>query len=298
MALPVAPTLDTIVTEALKKCGAMEYYVRAKTEWADEIQRELLNLKNWKALEETSVLVPTKDLQTLSLPSDYANYIKLTLYTGNKESGNVGVGTAQAGAAGSITLSASETITQDDAEGKLIFTLSGTGSAQFSRITGYTVGTKIAVVNPNWIVNPANGTVYMVPMSERVLGYIPWEDAELHVPEGSPKMFTVYEGVLYLDVVPEVQFYACVLDYYMDLNLVDLTSSKRTAIYREWRDVLEAGITARAYLEKGDPRARDAFALQVESVKRLVGSDLRKKQARRTVKFRSVGGMPRGNRWG
>jgi len=88
------------------------------------------------------------------------------------------------------------------------------------------------------------------------------------------------------------------LDYYMDLNLVDLTSSKRTAIYREWRDVLEAGITARAYLEKGDPRARDAFALQVESVKRLVGSDLRKKQARRTVKFRSVGGMPRGNRWG
>src|SRR3989337_2427131 len=87
MALPVAPTLDTIVTEALKKCGAMEYYVRAKTEWADEIQRELLNLKNWKALEETSVLVPTKDLQTLSLPSDYANYIKLTLYTGKVSGG-------------------------------------------------------------------------------------------------------------------------------------------------------------------------------------------------------------------
>ena len=68
-------------------------------------------------------------------------------------------GTAQAGAAGSITLAAAAT---GILVGEVIETTGGTGPGQRRVITAWDNGTKIALVTPNWTVTPDATTTYAV----------------------------------------------------------------------------------------------------------------------------------------
>ena len=70
--------------------------------------------------------------------------------------------TAAAGAAGSITLDAGASGSDDFYNGCIVVIVSGTGSGQARRIDDYTGGTKIATVVPNWAVNPANDSVFII----------------------------------------------------------------------------------------------------------------------------------------
>lgn len=70
--------------------------------------------------------------------------------------------TAQAGAAGSITLDASASATDDLYKGAWLVILAATGAGQARLITGYTGATKVATVAPNWATNPDNTSVFVV----------------------------------------------------------------------------------------------------------------------------------------
>lgn len=63
-------------------------------------------------------------------------------------------GTAQAGAAGTITLDASASATDDIYNGMVVKITGGTGSGQVRKITDYVGSTKVATVSPNWGTNP------------------------------------------------------------------------------------------------------------------------------------------------
>lgn len=69
-------------------------------------------------------------------------------------------GTAQAGAAGSITLAVGAPAT--DLSGFVIETTGGTGSGQTAVIVAYNTATKLATVTPNWAVVPNATTTYAV----------------------------------------------------------------------------------------------------------------------------------------
>ena len=69
-------------------------------------------------------------------------------------------GTAQAGAAGSITLAAGAPST--DLTGFVVETIGGTGPGQGRVITAYNTATKVATIYPNWTVNPDATTTYAV----------------------------------------------------------------------------------------------------------------------------------------
>lgn len=62
--------------------------------------------------------------------------------------------TAQAGAAGTITLDAGASATDDFYKDCWVELLSGTGAGQVRYISGYTGATKVAAVAPNWTVAP------------------------------------------------------------------------------------------------------------------------------------------------
>ena len=68
--------------------------------------------------------------------------------------------TAQAGAAGSITLDASASATTDFYKYTLIQILSGTGAGQARLCTAYNGGTKVATIVPNWTTNPDATSVF------------------------------------------------------------------------------------------------------------------------------------------
>lgn len=71
-------------------------------------------------------------------------------------------GTAQAGAAGTITLAAGTTGIN---VGDVIKTTGGTGSGQTRVITAWDNGTKVATIYPNWATNPDATTTYAVKAS-------------------------------------------------------------------------------------------------------------------------------------
>lgn len=70
-------------------------------------------------------------------------------------------GTAQAGAAGSITLDSGASATDHLYERLQVAILSGTGAGQSGRIiTGYVGSTKVATTTPNWTTNPDSTSVF------------------------------------------------------------------------------------------------------------------------------------------
>jgi hypothetical protein len=73
-------------------------------------------------------------------------------------------GTAQAGAASTITLAVGASAVTDFYRGCVITISSGTGSGNTARlITAYNGTTKVATVYPNWTVNPDATSVYSIP---------------------------------------------------------------------------------------------------------------------------------------
>lgn len=70
--------------------------------------------------------------------------------------------TAQAGAAGSITLDASASATTDFYKYQQVYLISGTGAGQARQITAYNGTTKVATVDPAWTTAPDNTSVFML----------------------------------------------------------------------------------------------------------------------------------------
>jgi hypothetical protein len=70
--------------------------------------------------------------------------------------------TAQAGAAGTITLHAGASAVNDAYKGMVITTTGGTGPGQTRVIKGYVGSTKVASVYPNWAVNPDATTTFSI----------------------------------------------------------------------------------------------------------------------------------------
>lgn len=71
-------------------------------------------------------------------------------------------GTAQAGAADSITLSSGASGSSDIYNAKNVTIKSGTGLDQVRTISDYDGSTKVATITPNWDTNPDNTSVYTV----------------------------------------------------------------------------------------------------------------------------------------
>lgn len=84
----------------------------------------------------------------------------------------VATGTAQAGAAGTITLTAGASATDNLYRGTRIITTGGTGAGQSRSITAYNGTTKVATIFPNWITNPGADTTYEIQGADSSLGTI------------------------------------------------------------------------------------------------------------------------------
>jgi hypothetical protein len=70
--------------------------------------------------------------------------------------------TAQAGAAGTITLDASASATDDLYNDLLVLITGGTGAGQARLISDYVGSTKVASVVPNWVTNPSSDSVFVI----------------------------------------------------------------------------------------------------------------------------------------
>jgi hypothetical protein len=97
-------------------------------------------------------------------------------------------GTAQAGAAGSITLASGASAVDGAYTGCIVRTTGGTGGGgtggannQARVVTGYTGSTKVATVEPNWETNPGNDTTYDLLATEMATVPLPIGDLDAEV---------------------------------------------------------------------------------------------------------------------
>lgn len=71
-------------------------------------------------------------------------------------------GTAQAGAAGTITLDSGASAVDDFYNNQILFLVGGTGLGQSRIVSDYVGSTKVATVNGNWATNPDVTSVFML----------------------------------------------------------------------------------------------------------------------------------------
>lgn len=102
-------------------------------------------------------------------------------------------GTAQAGAAGTITLAAAESATNDIFNGCRVGIHTGTGAGQSRLIIDYDGGTKVATVHRNWVTNPANDSQYEILGSDTDVGWIEGGDATDAINAAADAAIVTYE---------------------------------------------------------------------------------------------------------
>ena len=291
MAAPTAPTLVTITTEGLKKARiatpSAAQLTRAQDEWMNEIKNDIAVLFGGKKLEflqAERVLALTDGLQKYSQPTDFHSNLSMQILDGSVQ------GTAQAGAATTITLAAAETISSSEMIGSEIVVTGGTGPNQIRQCTGYDTSTKIATISPSWTPNPASGSTYMIVSAYNPLSLAPiWEMAKsvLVAEKGLP---TVYlptgdsdDGELILYPTPyrneTGKVYVLRQRYYADLMELDLAGTLMGTLYKRWRNVWVQGVYAKSlqtWDESKAPEAIKQYNLMIRAVisQELYGSDI------------------------
>ena len=115
-----------------------------------------------------------------------------------KASGIAHQGTAQAAAAGTITLSSTAVATDDYYKGDVVFIASGTGIGQSRYIVSYVGSTKVATITPNWTTTPDSTSYVMTFIGVSATAdanVVAWSGTTVPTPDtaGYPKV-TVKSG--------------------------------------------------------------------------------------------------------
>jgi len=89
--------------------------------------------------------------------------------------------TAQAGAAGTITLDASASATDDFYNNTVVYITGGTGVGQARHISDYVGSSKVATIKPNWVTTPDNTSTFAIETETS-----PWDQVTAdHLDSGS-----------------------------------------------------------------------------------------------------------------
>lgn len=258
MAAPTPPTLSDIVTEALKKAGYSSpnstQLTRAQNRWVSEVKADIFTrLRNFKPMQKTAFLPTTIGKHRYANPSDFGSELNLTLMTGAH------TGTAQTGAAGSITLASDEDISEDFILGKYILVTSGTGAGSCSQVTAYSTATKIATVVPDFETAPASSGYMVIDFYTTLKQKPVWELDENSTPteRGVPTHYLPIgdsddgEFILY---PPPDKVYGLQMRYYADIMNVDLASTLMTSLYQRWENIWIQGVFVKALQDMDDSR--------------------------------------------
>lgn len=292
MAVPVAPTVLSICTEAFRRCGIASpttaQLTRAEDEWFEEVKRDLSSRKAWHSIEETLVVIPQPYLQVYAQPTPLIQIHRMRFYRGTT------TGTATAGSATTITIAAGTGNAQH--KGRKIFLVSGTGAAQSGRITNV-VG-DVYTMSCNWETTPIAGTGYMIADTER---QVPGPTHDFALDGRSPSTMLlawdfIEHNLRFWPALDDAGQYALEIDGAVDLSLVDRNDGRLVRVLREWREPLLRGVMVRIKEDQDDPDVdRDERKFE-KAAANIMKQDARKRLRGEGPAFRMAGGAVRRRR--
>lgn len=263
-AVPTAPALADIVTEALKQCGWADPvndgnapYTRARDTWMEEIKDDIVTgSKYLKSLKTERMFTITDGLNKYSQPSDYLANDKIEIWDGTHQDIVVGA------TSGTITFAGNEDAT--DVQGRSIVITSGTGVNQISLCYSYNSTTKIATVSPVRAVTPVAGDGYMIVDTKYPIDLSLVEQPQTTVlnTTSRPTEYNVKENTTTGDIIfiptpnknSSGKAYVCYQSYYADLKKLDLSETLLSTLYLKWRGLWMAGLKYRALQDYDDDR--------------------------------------------
>jgi hypothetical protein len=278
MVTPIDPTVASLCTEGWKKTGvnpSAAELARAQTEFLQEIFNDIQNRSvltgntRLKTLQTKLAVASVMGSRTINLAEDFDEEFSVAILDGTRR------GTAQAGAATSITLSLAETVlTASRGLGKHIFTTTGTGANQLRQITLYNPVTKVATVDSAWTTPPDSTTTYLIVETVHLCdedNELDEQDYYLATPAGIPTYYSKYGRLLIFDKPFDLSTYGLLIRYYQNLNQVDLVEGPATLItriLRNWRSVLTQGVYWKTCVAQNDNQEAAAKA----EYERMVGA--------------------------
>lgn len=263
MAAPTAPTLSTLVSEALAKAGysnpATSLTTRAEGKWMEEIKNDIWQIiKDAKMLEDTAWVTCEKGEIYHDFPTDFQSLKSAKLLYGTN------TGTATAGGATSITLAATFDSSGDWMYGKSIYIYGGTGSEQARICTSWNNTTKVATV-ATWDTNPASGSTYMIcDVSYELPVMAEWDYDKENYPFNKNRPAYIVpigdedNGQFKLMNAPD-DTYGIELRYYVDLMELDLAGTRISSLYQRWRNLWLYGVYAKCLEWDDDDRVDKAM---------------------------------------
>lgn len=280
MALPTAPSLTTICTDALRLAGYPTPTAAQLTQaelWIEETKQDIwLKHRRLKPLLMTAYGVTAVGKSRYALPSAFDIMSSCSILDGDS-------GTAQAAADSTLTLAAATTATEASLQGKLLLITSGTtGTGSCSQITAFNTTTKVATVTPNWTTTPTGTITYLIvdehtlltkkPLNERDEITEPYEldkpsEYSIHGQANADENET---GEIQLYYTPD-EIYGIEMKYYINLELMDLSTDSNlvATLYRRWRSIFKMGVKVRALDKDRDERYQpewDRYHAMIESL--------------------------------
>ena len=265
MALPTDPTATALATEAYRKARTPDYTPTAAEltragVWMQELfneiafQSERNGDTRLKTLQTTLYFTSVKGKRTYDLAEDFEEEFTVTILDGTVR------GTAQGGAAGTLTLAADDGMAETTAVGSWIYLTGGTGSAQMRQITAYNTTTKVATLDSSWTTTPDNTSTYLLVHKTKRLT----EDNQIELDDlspssmGMPSYFSKYGRQLIFDRPFNLSTYGIRVRYFANINQIDLVegaSTLITRIYRNWQSVLVKGLFWKVLEGDGDAQS-------------------------------------------
>ena len=183
----------------------------------------------------------TVGVSYVQLPTDYAKVVSARIIDGTR-------GTAQSYSAPTLTLAATDTQGSEIVGKWAIITSATTGSGQARQIKAYDTSTKAATLESSYDTAPTGTIVYLIGDNHQELDYRPVFDYNQLIQPGmtgKPAMCAVKgdaaEGDLYTDKAAD-KIYAIELEYYLDINKVDLTATLYSRILRLLNQLFIQGV--------------------------------------------------------
>jgi len=259
MAVPIDPTVNSIVTQALKRATLRTPTTAMITEATDHALQEvkadlMLKAPTHPNLLITATTVTTRGQQRYSIPSDHNVQQSITLLDGPDS----WRGTAQAGGTLSITLSASLSASDDELTGKYIIITSGIGVEEYRQILAYDNSTKIATIDLAWNSSPTSSSTYLICSNYIQLWPVDTETEydRIDTPTslGSPERASLSGQEFLLNPVPDKSTYGLINRYWADLSKVDEDSELFIQLLREWRSIWIQGIAVKSMQRNDEDR--------------------------------------------
>jgi len=286
MAVPGDLTATLICTEAYNQVGtpspssaqltrAEAYFLRGIINRVWQWQDMYGNPVRYRSLQSTNLTAAVVGISKYAFATDLDDEITLSFLNGSH------TGTAQAGAAKTITLEDGEDATEESVVGNYILTTGGTGLDQYRQVSAYSTTTYIATITTAWTTNPSSDTTY------RIIDSVVELDEEniegmgtlgMSFASGDPTAYAKIneDSVLYyfLDRPPDASTYAILERYYVDPNRVDLSSAVMTRIYNNWHDVLVTGVAMMIARDEDDNKYQALKPEFASGVERLISKEL------------------------